>query len=100
MNTTLEQPDEEETNDDSRPVDNDDDAVDVDEQVKEKIQREKEELKQKRKEEEERKKQEEKERLLAMRPTEHKLKAGGGEPKNEKTKERRDTVRKVRSIFS
>ena len=63
--------------------------------MKEKIQREKEELKQQRKQEEERKKQEERERLLAMRPTEHKLKAGGGEPKNDQTKERQKTVRKV-----
>lgn len=74
---------------------NDDSESHEDQKVKEKIQREKEKLKELRKEEGERKRQEEKERLLQMRPTKHKETAGGGEPADEQTKERRNTVRKV-----
>ncbi|CAB3987590.1 Mannosyl-oligosaccharide 1,2-alpha-mannosidase IB [Paramuricea clavata] len=83
---------------DNKPVENDNDDSDdddADEQVKEKIQREKEKLREQRREEEEQKKQEEKERLLRMKPTKHKEKAGGGEPKDEETKKRQDTVKKM-----
>jgi sRNA-binding protein len=64
--------------------------------VKEQIRERKEKLKEQRRMEEEKKKQEEKEKLLQMRPTKHKEKAGGGEPQSEKTKERRETVKKVK----
>ncbi|XP_028412795.1 mannosyl-oligosaccharide 1,2-alpha-mannosidase IA-like [Dendronephthya gigantea] len=74
---------------------NDDSESDEDQKLKEKIKREKEKLRKMREEEEEMKKQEEKERLLQMRPTKHKETAGGGEPADEQTKERRNTVRKM-----
>ena len=87
----------------NKPVENgndDGDDVDSDEQVKERIQKEKEKLREQRRMEEEERKQAEKERFLKLQPTKHKEKAGGGEPKDEKTKERRETVKKVENYFS
>ena len=64
--------------------------------LREKIREKKKVFKEKRKEEHEQKKKEEAKRLLNLRPTKHKEKAGGGEPKDKESKERRNTVRQVR----